>query len=442
VSQLPLFEADPVDQPAATDPVERRTWSALRIRIGNRTVTRLWDKSLDAERTLLYVPVFPIAQWIVRNWWNLFYEPSRSEDLPLLGTTKEQFAWIKRHSIRSAESGMLLPSLYFYSNGKSFRAEWHADQPDSLQHMPGRFIETGSESLHLEAAKAAMAHFVGETLERTLGMNDDRVRELHSDWLAIQAADSEESQFCVIAGRMGLDPYDPTEVNDELAEFIEQNVSDPDLPIVRDLTEVAEATTLANQWNWVRQTSRLYQIGQFYKGSQNAASSSEWTSPAHYGYEWAHRVRSFADLQSAAPILSVEELAKPFTDKPLIVQSHNHVPGRGIRALVGLTPERQGIIAGPLPQREDNRRFLLARGLYNALFGSQTSERLVTDAFTWDQQVSRAFAAELLAPRQALLDRIDGWVDEEQVAKLANEFGTSAVLIVKQLKNAGAAGFD
>ncbi len=118
------------------------------------------------------------------------------------------------------------------------------------------------------------------------------------------------------------------------------------------------------------------------------------------------------------------------------------MPGRGVRALVGRIAEKQGIIAGPLPQRTANRRFLLARGLFHALFGSQKSERLVTDAFTWDQQAARALAAELLAPQQALLDRIDGWADEEQVAKLADEFETNIVVIEKQLKNAGVTGVE
>ncbi len=319
MSRLPLFDADPVDQPTATDPVERRTWSALRIRIGNRTVTRLWDKEMNAERGNLYVPVFPIAQWIVRNWWSLFHEPSRAEELPRLGATKEQFAWIKRHCVRSAESGALLPSLYFFSNGKTFRAEWHADQPDALAHMPGWFIASGSESLHLEAAKAAISQFVNETLERVRNIKDDRVSELLADWRAIQAADSEESLFCIVAGRMGLDPYDPNEMNDELAEFIETNLSDPDVPVVRDLTEIAEATTLADQWKWLRETSRQYRIGQSQKQSPSASTISEWTSPAQQGYKLARMVRDAADMRPANPVPVVEEMARPFTDRPLQV---------------------------------------------------------------------------------------------------------------------------
>src|SRR5438552_1849383 len=95
VSRFLSIECDPLDQPAAADPVERRSWCALRIQVGGRTVTRLWDKTLAAERSLLYVPAFPIAQWLVENWWTLLNEPSPSAELSQSATTFG--AWTKRH---------------------------------------------------------------------------------------------------------------------------------------------------------------------------------------------------------------------------------------------------------------------------------------------------------------------------------------------------------
>jgi len=71
VSKSLLFECDPVDQPVATDPVERETWCALGIRVDRRIVSTIWDKSLESERTRLYLPAFPIAEWLVQNWWSL-----------------------------------------------------------------------------------------------------------------------------------------------------------------------------------------------------------------------------------------------------------------------------------------------------------------------------------------------------------------------------------
>ena len=66
----------------------------------------------------------------------------------------------------------------------------------------------------------------------------------------------------------------------------------------------------------------------------------------------------------------------------------------------------------------------------------------MTDAYTWDQQVSRAFAAELLAPRNALTARTPEQADRAMVEELARAFETSTILIEKQLANAGVTLVD
>src|SRR5437763_1811765 len=101
----------------------------------------------------------------------------------------------------------------------------------------------------------------------------------------------------------------------------------------------------------------------------------------------------------------------------------------GVRAAVGWNDDREIVVAGPRPQRADSRRFLAARGLYHALFACDRSERLVTDASTWDQHVSRAFAAEFLAPHAALTARTGSRTDRSQVEELASDFGASMMVI-------------
>jgi Zn-dependent peptidase ImmA (M78 family) len=110
--------------------------------------------------------------------------------------------------------------------------------------------------------------------------------------------------------------------------------------------------------------------------------------------------------------------------------------------VVGWTANNEIVLAGPHFPRKDNQRFLAARGLYHALFSCERSERLVTSACSWDQQVSRAFAAELLAPQTALIARVSGNVDHSKVEELAKEFVVSTVVIEKQLRNAGATLVD
>jgi Zn-dependent peptidase ImmA (M78 family) len=165
-------------------------------------------------------------------------------------------------------------------------------------------------------------------------------------------------------------------------------------------------------------------------------------SPSKYGYRLASKVRDAAGLSSSAPVPSVNDVAQSVTGKPFRTQNHNHVPGERIQAVVGWTPNNETLLAGPQSLRKDNQRFLAARGLYHALFACDRGERLVTRAFTWDQQASRAFAAELLAPQAALISRAPGNTDRAKVEELAREFDVSQVVIANQLENAGATLVD
>jgi len=159
-------------------------------------------------------------------------------------------------------------------------------------------------------------------------------------------------------------------------------------------------------------------------------------APPRFGYQLARDIRRKLGLGSH-PIDSLESISKELLG-PLEVRDHNHIPGKGIRAVVGQSATGEIITAGPQPTRPDNRRFLTARSLFQALTTSRGYERLVTDAFSWDQKASRAFAAELLAPQQALVSRISGWVaDQQTVDQLSREFQASTIVIEKQLDNCG-----
>ena len=204
--------------------------------------------------------MFPIAEWIVSNWWALLNEPCRTEKLPK-ASAATYLPWIKRHCLRAAESGLLLPALYFFNDGRGIRAEWEADEQEALPNMPGWFGDSGLSHLDTEMTKDALARFVSEILERVKEARDERVHDLNVNWSAIQGADADEARFCLVAGRMGLNPYDPKETSDALGKFIEQALDDPDLPLARDLTEVAEAESVAGQWTWVRNTTKALKLG-------------------------------------------------------------------------------------------------------------------------------------------------------------------------------------
>jgi len=438
VSKSLSIKCDPIDQPAALDPVEGRTWSALYIRVRGRTVTRIWDTKLQEERSLIYLPVFPIAEWIVSNWWTLLNEPPPSAELAKFSSTR--LPWIKRHCLRSAESGLLLPLLYLFNDGRGIRAEWQADEPGALRNMPGEFVDSGHDYLERSEVEDVLAEFVSEVLQRTEKLNDERIKQLKENWGAIRGVDAEEAKFCTATGRMGLDPYD-SNLPSELADFLETNIPDPDLPLVRDFTEAAQSDAVAEQWSWVQKCKADWKLGPIV--IQLPIQPGDFSpSPFQHGYQLATKIRAAAGLDSLAPLPSVEDVAKKVSGRAIRIQDQNHVPGQKIRAVVGWSPENEIVLAGPMSPRKDNQRFLAACGLYHGLFSCDRSERLLTHAFTWDQQASRAFAAELLAPQAALIAQAGEMVERSKVDELASHFEASSVVIEKQLENAGVTLID
>ena len=237
---------------------------------------------------------------------------------------------------------------------------------------------------------------------------------------------------------MGIDPYDRSDMTEDLARFLERTVTSPEDPLVQDLTEVARPDSIAQQWSWLSSVGTDLELGPNPVDLSFNLPSPE-SLPPQFGYGLARLVRATAGVSAESPLHSVESVTEAVVGRRLRVENRNHVPGHGIRAIVGQSARDGDIVAaGPQPFRPDNQRFLNARSLYHALVTTRNGRRLVTDAFSWDQKASRAFAAELIAPQRALVARVSGSrADSIKVESLSREFTASTIVIEKQLENAG-----
>jgi hypothetical protein len=320
VSRFLSIECEWIDQPLSADPLERRTWARIAMSGAGRSLTRLWDRDAQAERTSLYLPAFPLARWIVANWWAMLYEPeslgasatfsSSDGELPT-----QQRDWLLRHCLRAAESGLLLPHACWFSDGRSVVITWSADDEDAHPQMPGYFVETGRVSLDRGEVQSSLWEFVSGVLSRLAGEGDERVGRLEQAWQAIIAADPEEEAFCRAAGRMGLDPYEIDHWEPSLVDLLEGRLgSDLDQPIVADFLETAEAATAAAVWQWIDETRASLDL----RRSPLPASSPllSGKSPARWGYQVARDVRASMADRSRGPLEAVGEAATAWGSNP------------------------------------------------------------------------------------------------------------------------------
>jgi hypothetical protein len=262
---------------------------------------------------------------------------------------------------------------------------------------------------------------------------------VRANWSAILESGPGEAAFCRTAAEIGVDPYALEDVSPLLLSLLEAVAEDSD-PIVHDFFEAVQPSSAPETWKWVEAARRDLHLG---AGGEAVLrqTGARALSPWSVGRQAAMDARCTANIPQEAPIGEIPEVGAAIGIKDLVISDRNHVPDGAVRAAVGWPGSGSAVITGPVPQRSDNRRFYIARGLYHAAFACKRGPRLVTSAHTWEQQASRAFAAELLAPREALLSEISSvsTVDDADalIEDLAGRFNVSTRVIDHQLENAG-----
>ena len=395
------FQVEWQDAPGVRDPVLERTWCRLTMDVDGQVVTRAIDHRSQSLRDGIYGSALPLCRWIVENWWCLQYEayrfhrPSRSHDL---ARNVDHRAWVQRHSLRAVGEGGVLPDLMLFRDGDAIVVRWLPDESDATYPFL-RFVGKGEARLAAQEVMHGLTDFVLRVLERVEEMDAPEVEALSRDWAAITTATPDERELCVWSARLGLDPYDPDELTDRREELLKASMSSLEGKLKGDLLDAATADALPADVHWIAAAHELA------LGSGLSAGNGpemEYRAPrqtAHEtGYECARRIRQHLfganGSDSGAPVVVAYQ-------------------GDDIK------PER----------------FRLARSLFLHHFATAQARRLVTPAHTWDQQASRAFAAEFLAPTGALAKQVAGPVSFSDIDKLGDEYRVSSLVIEHQIDN-------
>jgi len=439
VSRSLSISCEHVTQPT-DDPLEERTWAAIRIYAAQRCVTRWLERQSQQESDTIYVPAFPLARWVIMNWWSLLNESCHQESPPASGavwTTAER-SWLERHCLRSAESGLFLPQLALWNDGRYFNAQWAPDADDSYLSMPGPFLYGSHAAIAVPEAEDALRSFVDTVLRWIEDSTDPRAERLRANWQAITNADSQEVAFCRAAGRMGLDPYELSLWPAGLVELLETVSAENPPPIVTDFLSAAAPDRAAPLWEWVEQTQQTGHLGPTANPPPSLLIPGRHAGQA--GVAAAVQLRRQLGLDDQVVLPSIESIAQASALGTITFEEHNHLPDKSIRAAVGWQADSKAVVLGPKAQSPEAQRFLQARGLFHAAFMCQRGPRLITRTHDWDQQASRGFAAELLAPRAALTAQVPADLDEDErgdvITRLATKYQVHPEVIRRQLQNA------
>lgn len=406
------------ESPHVRTPELNATWARLEMYVDDVPITKVEDHRSRGVRDGIYVPLYPVAEWLVANWWFLWNE--WRADHPAA-----------RHNLLAAREGFALPDLSFLPTETRMRLIWRTRSASASDRVS--FLLEGSQLVDKDIVREQIRTLIEGVIQRLTDRNLCNTF-LTSEWEAILASerDPEQNRFCEQAARLGIDPFNPEPsvaesleqmdtllphaVIDDFCDAVRPDEIPAGIKAVRDfLDSLEDAGRCQTAWHDVRERLAI----------------SNGHTPWHYGYRQAQRLREYLGITGPiktdlVPMLrQVFDSVKPRQfDAPARIEAiaatgENDMPGIGITSRMA---------------REESQRFLLCRALSDLLAVNAPS--LVTRAETEHQQRNRAFAAEFLAPAAAIQERLSGdTLTEEDLEDLAHEFRVSGFVIRHQIEN-------
>jgi len=412
-------------------PELKATWARFTLRVDGTAVTRVLDERSQTTRDDVYLPLYPLAEWLATHWWVLFHEV----DTPWKAGDR---AFAMRHSLRDAREGYALPPLTILPQGDTVRLAW---EQEALPFHRIEFLTRGQRDVPTPALRVVLSDFIQAVVRRLQELRIERTL-LEDEWVAIESVDSDEREFCAAAAALGLDPYSledderheiasvgdrlPASLRAEFFSVAHVGQLGEELKVVLDALEAgttnpADLLTLKDLRAEVQATAAARSPG------------PPWTT----GYAIAREVRKQLNLDSQ-PLPSLAALSDALRTSPSELDKAIHqapTPTPLFDALVGLNYKGSpGFVV--TSRRDESRRFQLCRGVFEYLTSVTSDAALLTEARSDRQARNRAFAAEFLAPADGVRARVSGHtVTRDEVDELASEFGVSPWVITYQLEN-------
>jgi hypothetical protein len=159
-------------------------------------VTRLIDRRSRGVRDAVYLPLYPLAEWLATHWWLLLHKP----EVPGRGAFASDES---RHNIAAAGEGFALPHLSVRPTGAAVHLVWRRSVREAQRV---EFTAEGSAFTPVADFCASAGEFIGAVVRR-LAECDVHDTLLQREWEHVRNADEGEAEFCVAAASLGLDPY-------------------------------------------------------------------------------------------------------------------------------------------------------------------------------------------------------------------------------------------
>lgn len=413
-------------------PEDRFTCASLELLVDNTSITKHENVRANAINESVTIPLYPLAEWMVKNWWALFYEKNQIEP-----------GFEKRHNIKYSGSGYSLPDFTITPESKRIFLQW---RPLRLIHHQVNFIESGKARVDRNSFYSEIRRFVSNVITR-LEQYNITDSELQREWKVITEAQSDEVDFCKYAGTLGLDPYSIDEdIQDKIIEVhagIPEEVRDAFFEISTIENIIYEKEMLDKAISYAQNSQPEYDKLVDLK-NQIEPQPVYLLKPWEQGYAEARLLRSIIGLNGQ--IINKNDIVEDKLGVALsslfVDPSANlvNIDSNRFSGLLAINKELQPGFAffkksSTTFMNEQNQRFTFSRVLREYLFDNSPLS-LIRESSDFGQKRNKAFAAEFLAPAETLRKKITvGEVSDVDIAQIAEDLNVSSWVVKYQIQN-------
>ena len=414
------ISSDWIESDEAFRPEFDRSLGSLGINVSGTWLTEYeTENGTHAER--IEVPAYPLAEWIAENWWSLLYEPEKGE------RSRHDSRFRSRHWLGTAREGFVLPDAWVHSLGKGLVRI--SAKPSFFPHSRLVLRNGSDEKIRVEDASRELAIFVNSVVDRldSKGVTDTN---LHAIWSAFKELDADERRYCQLLGALGLSPYDaPPEIEDLLTGILggaSEQVTE-DFCDAADESDILDAASdMLKSLNALDSEPEvdLSKLFRLYNRGDKA--------PKRVALAAARAVRDQFQIRSQDPkggeaFLAGLSLNAVVYDKEGTRDIDEPVLHGSVRRSANMSQ------INLIRKQPSSRRFDAVRACYLAWAQASDGDRLVTRARVPDQQASRIFAAEILAPVDFIRARTrNNLLSQYGVAAIAEELNVSNAVVAWQ----------
>ncbi len=428
--RITIFPEEFHDGLAEETAEERASQGLLVVESDGIRLSAGFDNLSRVRRDGPIISAYFLAEWFLENWWRLCHEP-KPFGMPSTD-------WWLSHCMTGVGEGYAWPGISFTSDGRRTTIRSEASRYMHLSSF-GYYGAPHPVEIPWSSVRLGIDEFVKNVMKLTTGKG---IQETGLDhlWSCImmERSDPELGRFRRLEALLGADP-------DELPEeSINARLADAAALGAEAVEELAAATSgrgidampTSIDINGMSQECGVEMCEPDALALDRAcfAELSDDKSAMTAGAIAAREARRL--ISAGTPWLSDRLLADIAGVSEKILDHSSREP-----PISFILPKGDaGLKATLRGYRHEDRRFNLARLVGDSLMWDESRMRPSTGSNTYRQKAQRAFAAELLAPMDAVLDALDGDHSEAKIEDVSRRFGVPDMVMNRWLEVNGIIG--